>query len=298
MKYYICLELGGTNLRHGVVAEDLSLTRFNKIPSAGLAEADDKAGYLAALLRAEIDAVGRDNVLAVSLALSSLMDRDRTVIYSSPMVRGFDNLPLASLLEDALALPVFMEKDVNILLLYELSRLAEYRDGIAVGVFIGTGFGNAMCIDGKAYRGATGSACELGHIPVPGLDKLCGCGKPGCIELLTCGKVLHDLAENSLSCPIRDVFVQHGDHPEVLKILDYAAIAVATEITILDPEFLILGGGVTAMPGFPFERFDAAIRHNLRPPNPRDFLRIIRASGDDAAGVIGAGINARQRLER
>jgi allose kinase len=139
VKYYICLELGGTNLRYGLVGEDFSLLEFEKIPSTSLANADNKISHLQNLFTGLIEHAGRNNVLAVSMALASLMDKNRTTVYSSPMINGFDNIRLIPELEDALGVPLFMEKDVNILLLYELSLLTEPVRGIAIGVFIGTG---------------------------------------------------------------------------------------------------------------------------------------------------------------
>lgn len=291
-KYYICLELGGTNLRYGLVDAAFSLVEFHKTSSAGLADAADKVAYLADLLDGLIQKVGRDNAVAVTMALSSLMDKERTTVFSSPMVKGFDNIPLAPLLRERLGLPIYMEKDVNILLLYEIGKLGGKPGGIDVGVFIGTGLGNAICIDGRVYKGATGSACELGHIPVAGLAGACDCGKNGCIELKACGRVLSRLAEEKYGCHVSRIFLEHGGEADVLAIVDYFTLAIATEVGLLDPARVILGGGVVEMDGFPLERLVSGIRDNLRAPNPRNSLNIVRASGDEQAGLVGAAIHA------
>ena len=297
MNYYVCLELGGTNLRYGIVGEDFSLVEFCKVPSQGLADVGDKIGYLRDLLRAPIDKVGKENVLAVSMALPSLMDKERTTVHSSPMVKGFDNIVLTPALSAELGLPVFIEKDVNILLLYELNRLPHPLAGIAIGVFIGTGLGNAMCIDGRVYKGNNGAACELGHIPVPGLEGMCDCGKKGCIELLACGRILSRVAEEKYRCHVAKIFVEHGDEKDVRSIVALCGLAIATEINILDPAQVILGGGVVEMAGFPYDYLIESIRENLRRPNPRDAFKVIPASGDEQAGVVGAAINAEQLLK-
>jgi allose kinase len=297
LKYYICLELGGTNLRYGIVNENFSLTEFEKIPSVGLAEAKDKLDYLYRILTGPIERVGKNNVLAISMALSSLMDKERTTVYSSPMVDGFENIRLVPELQDMFALPLFLEKDVNILLLYELSRLPEPVQGIAIGIFIGTGLGNAMCIDGYLYKGYSGAACELGHIPVPGLKEICGCGKSGCIELNACGRVLDKLADNTYHCLIKEIFTLHRDKRDVREVVYNCAIAIATEISILDPSMVLIGGGVTELPDFPYQDLVSLIKENIRYPNPRETLNIRKTSGDSQAGVIGAAINASQLLD-
>jgi allose kinase len=252
MKYYVCLELGGTHLRYGLVDENLSLMEFEKIPTTGLAEAVKKLEYLYKLLLKMIDRVGRENVLAVTMALSSLMDKDRTTVYSSPMVKGFDNIQLVPQLQNMMKLPIFLEKDVNILLLYELSRLSQPPvQGISIGVFIGTGLGNAMCINGQIYKGYSGAACELGHIPVAGLQQYCGCGKRGCIELMACGSILSKLANERYHCPVSQIFTRYQDEKEVREVIYYCALAIATEITLLDPAQVFLGGGVIKDGKFP-----------------------------------------------
>ncbi len=295
-EYYVCLEIGGTNLRYGIVGKDGKVLAFHKIPTRTLSDAPDKIEYLCTLLGEMIQQAGKENVRAITMALASLMDRDRTVLYSAPMIKDFDNIPIVEKLQSRFSIPVIIEKDVNILLLYEINKAKMDPGGITLGVFIGTGLGSAMCIDGRVYKGSSGTACELGHIPVPGLEAECGCGKKGCIELLACGNVLYRLAVEKYKCDISRIFLEHGDEPDVQSVVYYCAAAIATAVTILDPARLILGGGVTEMKGFPFAYLEQSIRQNLRIPNPRESLRITVASGDPEAGVIGAAIHAQQLL--
>ena len=296
-KYYVCLELGGTHLRLGIVAEDFSLAHFEKLPTALLSQAVDKTGFLAELLCPLIEKAGRENVIAVSMALASLMNKERSFVYSSPMVKGFDNIELKALLEERLCLPVYMEKDVNILLLYEIRKQSLPAEGIVAGIFLGTGLGNAICIDGKVYKGFSGAACELGHIPVSGLYENCGCGKKGCIELKACGRLLSTLS-GKLGCAVEDVFLLHGQHEQVKDVIYHFALAIATEVSILDPACVLLGGGVTDMPGFPMEEMLNQVRDNVRTPYPRQTLRFAYASKDSMAGVVGAAIHASQMTAR
>ncbi len=294
-KYYICLELGGTHLRLGIVAEDYSLVRFEKLPTKRLSDAEDKIGCLAELLCPLINEAGKENVIAVSMALASLMNKERSVIYSSPMVKGFDHIELKALLEKRLGLPVIMEKDVNILLLYEIQKQSLPGEGIVAGVFLGTGLGNAICIDGRVYKGFSGAACELGHIPVSGLDARCGCGKAGCIEIKACGRLLDTLSKQ-FGCGVGDIFLLHGQRAEVRDVIYHFALAIATEVSILDPACVLLGGGILDMPGFPLEDLLNQVRAHVRAPNPRETLRFAFSSGDSMAGVVGAAIHASQLM--
>lgn len=296
-KYYICIEIGGTNLRYAIVKNSLELVEFNKISTNGLSNAKDKIKYLAALIDSMIQKLDIKNVKAITMALASLMDKDRTTLYSSPMIKDFNNIAIVDQLQAIFKIPVIIEKDVNILLLYEINKSILNKRGIIIGVFIGTGLGNAICINGQIYKGNSGTAGELGHIPVPGLDIMCGCGKKGCIELLACGNVLNRLATEKYKCHVSEIFIKHSNENDVRCIVFNCAIAIATEVTILDPTCLVLGGGVIEMEGFPMDFLKQSIRENLRIPNPRESLKIISASGDEYAGVIGAALHAKEILE-
>lgn len=291
-QYYLCMEIGGTNLRYGVVDKDFHIMEFHKIATEFLSDAKDKGKYIHQLLKPEIEKYGHENLICLTLSLASLMDVDRTVCYSSPNIRGFNDLELPVILQSEIGIPVYMERDVNTALLYDIRKRNCDPSGIIIGVYIGTGLGNAMCINGKVYKGSTGSSCELGHMPVPGLTEPCGCGKSGCIELTASGKALEKLSSRKFTSSVHDVFKYHAADDEVRKIVYMCALAAAAEITILDPKIVFLGGGVVGMDGFPIDYFTETVKSNLRTPNPRKFLNLIPASSDPEAGLVGAAINA------
>ncbi len=296
MRSYISFELGGTHLRFGIVQEDLEVIVFDRLSTQELSEAPNKVAFFSKIIHRLIEEYQPEYIVAITFALSSLLDRDRTYVYSSPMVSGFDNIPLKSELEREFPFPVILEKDVNILQLYEIYRSQLPREGIVAGFYLGTGLGNSISIDGEVYVGSTGSACELGHIPLYGSKEICGCGKEGCIELKACGRVLEDLAENVFHCPVNEIFLRHGNADEVKDIIEYFALAIATEIGILDPRCVVLGGGVIGMSDFPKDFLLSRIRSHVRMPYPRNSLEFVFASGDSYAGVVGAVIHAKNIL--
>lgn len=295
-KYYLAVEIGGTNLRYGVIDENFRVLAFQKEPSSLISEAEDKGAYIEMLVRPYLEQYGKENFCCITLSLASLMNRERTINYNSPHIKGFDNISLTEILEKRLQIPACMERDVNTALLYEIWKRKIDSKGIIAGVYIGTGLGNAMCIDGKIYTGSSGSACELGHIPVLGFSGTCGCGKNGCIELKASGKALRGLAEEMFHCPVSEIFSRYGEREEVKDIVRACAAAVATEITILDPGYVILGGGVVGMTDFPMEFFIETVKENLRVPNPRETVKFIRAEDAPEAGIVGAALNASARM--
>ena len=94
-----------------------------------------------------------------------------------------------------------------------------------------------------------------------------------------------------------EIFERHGGEKDVKDVVRACAMAAATEITILDPNYVVLGGGVVDMKGFPMEYFEQTVKENLRIPYPRDSVRF-RALGDPEAGIVGAAINAAARMEQ
>ncbi len=297
-KLFLSVEIGGTNLRYGVVDQDLKVLEFGKEPSSLLSEAEDKGAYLEELTRPYLEKYGKEAFCCMTLSLASLMNRERTINFNSPNIKGLNNISLVDILSERLSLPVFMERDVNTALLYEIWKGNIDSRGIVAGIFIGTGLGNAMCIDGKVYIGHSGSACELGHIPVLGFEGACGCGKNGCIELKASGRTLALLAQEKYGCPVGEIFLRHGQEEDVLAVVRACAVAAATEITILDPGCVVLGGGVVEMENFPMEYFQRTVRENLRIPYPRESVRFIMAHSDPEAGIVGAAINARNRMNQ
>ena len=287
---YIAVELGGTHLRYGVVDSAFQVVKFATIGSALFSAAHDKIGFIQKLVEPLMQEYG--NIRAVTMALSSSLDKTRAYVFSSPMLRGFDNIALKAELEARLGVPLVLEKDVNILLLYEIYTRKIDTRGIIAGFFLGTGLGNAISVNGEVYAGSTGSAGELGHIPVANFAKRCGCGKAGCIELQASGRVLETLAREVFGCPVEQIFALHQHAPEVQNVIEYYALAIATEIGILDPQYVIIGGGVSQMVDFPRQSMIQRVQENLRSPFPRDSLEIIFASADREAGLVGAAIHA------
>lgn len=290
---YIALELGGTYIRRAIVNMDYSVSEYLKISTDVLKKAKNKSKCIVDLLLPYIEMVGKENIIAITMSLSSLMDKNCAFVYSSPMVDNFDNIDLKREVNQYLRLPVILEKDVNALLLYETERLHLEKKGIIAGIFLGTGLGNVFSIDGKIYRGFTGAASELGHIPIPDFDEECGCGKKGCIELKASGRVLQEIS-SKLRCDIEDIFTLYENDPAVRSVIRHFAYAIAAEISILDPRCVVLGGGIVSIPNFPLAQLIDMIKKNIRNPYPRNSLNVIKASNDDVAGVVGAAINAEQ----
>ena len=286
------IDVGGTHLRLGLIAENGVLSAYEKHATATLGDAPVEA--LAALITDYICRNGMEKrIAAVCIGFPATVDKRRETVLSAPNVRGLDGVPVGRLLSEQLGLPVYIERDVNLLLLNDMRRLRVAAQDV-VACYVGTGLGNAILLGGRLFVGNSGVAGELGHIPYGDGSTPCGCGNEGCAEGLVAGRYLAALADGPLSpTPVGDLFAVHGGHPLLQTYVERLARVIATEINILDPEVLLLGGGVIHMPAFPRATLEGAIRAHTRKPLPNDTLRILYAEDTDGnGGVLGAGILA------
>ena len=295
----LCLDIGGTNFRMGLVDREYGLSHVKIVSTAKTAE----GGFVAGLTReiqTYLDAVSdHASVRAVSVGVPATVDKAHTTVLQAPNVPGLDNQPVVAMLEDALKLPVFLEKDVNLLVTYDLMEQQLPEDSTIIGIYFGTGIGNAICINGKLHAGKNGVAGELGHIPQIHSHTRCGCGMEGCVEPMGGGRRLTELCDSLFpDTPISDIYRCHGSHPSVCEQIDAMAATVATEVNILDPDYVIIGGGLPQMKGFPVEYFLECVKKHTRPPYPRDTLDIRFARPNQENGIIGAGIYGWKQLSK
>ena len=291
------VDVGGTNIRMGAVDRGANLTREQIFSSRQLLGDEAVKGLLRSL-QSYISEL-QTPVRAVSIGFPSTMNMDRTALINTPNLKGLDHLPIQAIYQAALGIPLFINKDATMLLHYDLHKLGLRQEGIVAGIYIGTGIGNSILIDGKEWTGRDGVACELGHIPVPGRNDECSCGLKGCLELYAGGKGLEQIrAAHFPDTPIGEVFTQHGDTPQMQAFVCAVADAVVIESHILNPGCVVLGGGVLQMAAFPKERLLAAILEKTRKPMPRDTLKVLFSDHKNPYnGVVGSALYAMKKLE-
>jgi allose kinase len=232
-----------------------------------------------------------------SVGFPSTIDKARRTLLSTPNVVGLDQVPVADILEQRLKKPVYIEKDVNNLLTSDIEQLSVDAGAVTLGFYIGTGLGNAIFLGGRPFHGAHGAAGELGHIPVHGKSEICNCGNIGCSENYVSGKGLNRIRDEYFpDTPLKDIFVKHGDESKITGFIEDLSRIIASEINILDPEFVIIGGGIAQMSGFPFKMLQNAVYEHVRKPYPACGVIVYNSPGDQSSGVIGAGINGLRSL--
>ena len=294
------MDIGGTNIRAGKFDSEYRLEDFRISSSqALLSRGEDPIGALAAYIRAYcVDHSEAGLPRAISIGFPSTLNKEKTMLLSTPNLPGWNALSITEPLEKKLLLPVFINRDVNLLLLNDLHVHHLEQSEIVIGCYYGTGLGNSIRINGHFLEGAHGVAGELGHIPMAGCNQRCGCGNVGCAETLSSGRRLSELqAQFFPEDELSQVFLKHADSPILKEYVEMLSLPVATEINLLDPSCVVLGGGVLKTPGFPMEMLFSCIRKHTRKPLPYDALRLIVSQETQESGVIGAGMYAFEQLK-
>ena len=310
----IGIDIGGTKIAGALVNAEGVIVREARVATP----IEDPAALVSAVVALINDLrVGHD-VLGAGVAMAGFIDAAQaSVIYGTNF--GWKNFPLKSEIEAKLDIPVIIENDAN------AAGWAEYRYGAGRGfkhmvmLTLGTGVGGAVIVDGRMLRGGFGVAGELGHLRVVPDGIPCGCGQNGCIESYASGTALlreaRELAESGKpeGARLAELQAQAGEltgkevyqalvekDPGAVALLNQLASwlgqAIASLSAILDPEVVVIGGGVSAAGEMLLEPIRAAYRKYAPAGGFRPELKLAIAEFVNDAGVVGAADLARVSL--
>jgi glucokinase len=296
-RYAIGLDLGGTDLKAGLVSGRGEVAHFLRLPAGARESA---AAPLEAIERAvaEPRRAAAGPVAGIGLGCPGVIDpASGALVGRTPHLPHWDSLPLRALLTERLGASPVVENDAT------LAALAEHRVGAARGarvsltVTVGTGIGCGVVVEGRILRGAHGGAGELGHLPLDGRFP-CRCGVPGCVEPECSGSgLVARAAEAGLAAPdAAAVFAAAaaGD-PRAVRLIermtDRLGALIAAAVQLLDPEVVVIGGGVSNAGETLLAPLRAAVaRYALE--SHRHGMRVVGAALGERAGVVGAGLAA------
>jgi glucokinase len=315
MTLTIGLDIGGTKISGGLVDEDGKIRRTARRETPAQ-DPDAIASAAADLVR---DLSSQDDVAAVGVACAGFIDRAGSTVLFSPNLAWRDE-PLKRRLESALDVPVIIENDAN------AAAWGEFRYGPArdaddmVFVTVGTGVGGGVVIDGQLLRGSWGVAAELGHMRVVPDGIRCGCGNRGCWEMYASGTALVREARELVRSGSPHAGTLNdacGGDPERLtgrditsaaRAGDAAAVELLADLgrwlgegaasvaAILDPELIVIGGGVSEAGDLLLDPARAAFRRQLTGRGHRPEAAFALATLGNDAGTIGAAALAAEGL--
>ena len=233
-------------------------------------------------------------VKQIAIGIPAALSADRKEILQVPNIKGMDHLFLGEELEKHLGVKVALDRDVNMLYYWDKYDKKLSNEGIGVGIYIGTGVGNAIFINGEPLVGRDGVAGELGHIPMIGGQDRCGCGNIGCSECYASGWKLVEIKDEYFpDIDMNDLFVMKSNDSVLKNFVDNIACVACSEINILNPHSVIFGGGVINMKGFPKDYLEERLYVRMRKPYPAETLKVQYSEDKVDNGVKGAIIYAK-----
>jgi len=315
------IDLGGTKILTSVISprgemlsRDHSVTPAAKGPDGviqAILESADRA-----LERADIPI---DRLSAIGVGAPGLADTEAGILYTSPNLPGWKDVPLRDIIQEKLKKKAFLINDGN------AAALGEYYFGAAKGtshfiyVTISTGIGGGIVVDGKILNGSKGMAGEVGHMTIADEGPPCHCGNRGCWEALASGTALAKAAQKRIEAGADTTILslaegkidkvtaqtvqtaaEKGDpiaNELILKTAYYFGVGLANLVNIFNPEMIVIGGGLSNMG-------DRLLQPAYRVAGERSFnrayrmVRFVRAALGRNSGVLGAAAFALEEMKR
>ncbi len=299
----LALDLGGTNARFAAVRSDGEILARLKRPTPIIASTEEMVAFIVSgFEQVRADVASRGNVFAAAAAVPVASSAEGGVLEQLPNIPALEGVNLLAILFDRLKLPVLIENDATAATIGEHWLGASRGIDNVIGVTLGTGVGGGLMIDGKAYRGKDGTAGEVGHICVEPDGHPCGCGSRGCVEQYSSGTAIVRMAAEAgidVDTPLKVYdLAEQGDDRAIAVFAEmgrYLGIALAGLVNVLDPDMIVIGGGVSA--GWDMFIGHARIEVSKRAfREPAERVNIVRASLGEDAGVLGAARVAFERV--
>src|ERR1700730_16849536 len=310
---FIGVDVGGTKVAAGLVNSAGEITHQLRTPMvatdavAGLAAVTSAIDSVRTAATASVDS--KSSISAIGICAPGPLNPRTGVVINPPNLPGWRNFPLAAEISKADSLPVRVDNDAN------AAALAEALWGAGRGyrnVFyatIGTGIGTGIVFDGRIYHGRTGSAGEGGHMGIDASGAPCPCGKRGCIEALAAGPAIARRARQKLSENPNSILLEmaagnpqavtsemvakgHAAGDAVAKsvlaeTLDLLAYWLGNIVDLLEPDVIIIGGGVSTMLAPFLEEIRERWKGACLNPYPQD-IPVVLAHYKEDAGIAGA----------
>lgn len=298
---HLGLDLGGTNIKWVVVEHDDGGWRTLDQDQTSTPSAEGPAAVVRRVASVGAEAIERwPGVATVGIGIPGLYDpKGGTVRLLINFPGTWAGVPIARDVGDALGLPVTLINDARAFGLAELRLGAGRGASSLIGFTLGTGVGGVIAIDGEVHQGHDGTAGEMGHQTIEPDGPWCTCGNRGCLEAYVradqiaeaCGTdTAEEAAERARDGDVRalDGFAAVGR---------YLGIGIASMVTAITPDRVVIGGGISAAADLLFDPIRAELRRRVR-VTALDEVELVAAELGTWAGAIGAAIHAAETRDR
>ena len=318
MKYSIGIDLGGTDIKAGLLAEDGTLscrtvisTRVNE---GAKAIAKRIAGTIQRIISVAEESyqliVSSKEIIGIGLGSPGLIIAESGIVHFSPNFPGWRDIPFLDYVSEELQtadIPLYIDNDVNVMVFGELHHGAGVGYDNVIGLTIGTGVGGGVVIDKKVYHGSWNTAGELGHTIVKPDGRKCGCGNRGCLEAYAGARHIVERTQQQIvsgrkTCmnpeqltPKKIAYAASAGDELALEIFSETGrligVALASIAHILNPQIAVIGGGISAAgEEVLFQHIREEFKKRVLDMNGK--MEIVPAKLGNDAGLVGAAMLA------
>lgn len=310
MKYYIGIDLGGTNIKAGVVNENYEIIAKATTKTLLPRPAEEICADMAKVSLEAVEQAGLtlDDIESVGIGTPGTANSETGIIeYSNNL--GFLNLPVVEIMQKHINKPVYVENDANAAAYGEYVAGAAKGANDAVCITLGTGVGGGIIINGKIYSGFNFAGAEIGHTVIDPNGPGCTCGRKGCFEVFSSAtglvrmtreamledkaSVMWQMNEEDGKVSARTAFnaMRAGDRAGkavVDKYIKYLACGITNTINIFQPDILCIGGGVCNEGDPLLLPLKELVAKEVYTKNSAKNTEIVIAKLGNDAGIIGA----------
>ena len=320
VNYSIGIDLGGTKILAAIVDTQTgevvySAKKKTKKERGGDAIVKKTVNIVKNLL--EESKIPLEKIESIGIGLAGQVDRENGILIAAPNLDCF-NVNFKKIMEEKYGKPTFIGNDV------EVATIGELMFGAGVGyknfvcIFVGTGVGSGIVIDGKMFTGHTGTAGEIGHITVAFGGRACGCGANGCLEAYASRSAIEHKIKGAIKKGQKSVIVDYIKDDGIIRskhlktaldmkdevvlnciteASEYLSSGIASVINFLNPQLVILGGGLVGAIDFFYDLTKSKTISKCL-PTPSSKTQITKAKLGDFSGVIGAALLKTYREEK
>lgn len=298
LKVSIGVDLGGTNIKFGLVTQDGKILKRLSIPTQ--AKQGPKSVVARIIKCINCLKQSRVQLQAVGIGSAGVIDHHQGIIHYSPNLSGWNEIPLKKWIEKEIKIPVVVGNDVNAFVLGEYCFGAAKSNNSVFGITLGTGVGGGIIDNGKLLLGINHAAGEIGHTSINAFGPKCKCGNLGCLERYVGAEYIVQRylrqipalrkADKKITPEIIARIAKRGDRLAKAIIKEtgnYVGVGLANVVSLIDPEIIVIGGGVSGFGKPLLDSIRKTVSERIM-KFPGRKLKIVRSKLKDDAAILGA----------
>jgi len=316
-KYNIGVDIGGTNVKIALVDEKGAIAYSNSVPTRAEMGYEYTIQNIISTIKDSLKESKNDisDIGGIGFGLPGQIDSINGIVRLLPNIPSWVEVPLAKIVQSEFNIPVKLDNDVRVATLGELNFGAGKGCQNLICLTVGTGVGSGIVLNGQLVRGASMTAGEIGHVIVESHNgEICGCGATGCLEAYASGpsvvKMANEYIAGGKSTKYKEIAAGSEITPYIVYeaakqgdavakriftiVGEYLGVALVSVVNLLNPEKIIVGGGVGQAGDLILDPIREAIKKRCIPTSAAA-VEVVPAQLGESAGVVGASLLISQK---